>query len=206
MSRVIPYACASSLSNRSSVSSCVKTTGTSLGRELPEIYALHEELSAWWRRLPVEMRLTPTNIATISTELLPNVLLVNVVYHQSLCTLHASIVPLFCWGAAPDDDAWSTARKLSAQLAYEHACLTSELLNAVLSTSMNHSAIPSFISYGAYCGCAIQIPFMWSSNRQVRERACANVKANMKMTSIMAKYWKYAALLVPPPIHPKEIG
>ncbi|KAK5283854.1 hypothetical protein LTR07_008212 [Exophiala xenobiotica] len=55
--------------------------------------------------------------------------------------------------------------------------------------------MPSFIAYGAYCGCAIQIPFMWSSSRSVRERANANVKANMKMINMMARYWKFAALL-----------
>lgn len=141
------------------------------------------------------MRLTPANLSGTAKNFLPNILLMNVVYHQSLCALHASIVPLFCWGEG--DESWSIARQLSAQLAYEHACRTSELLEAVLSTFEDKlNAMPSFICYGAYCGCAIQIPFMWSSNRSVRERAYANVKANMKMINMMTANWKFAELLV----------
>ncbi len=180
--------------DRSSVITCIKMTEPSLATKLPAMYALHEKLSDWWRRLPAELRLTPANIAAVSKNMLTRILLVNVVYHQSLCALHASIVPLFCWGKG--DETWSTARQLSAQLAYEHACTTSELLDAVLSTVDKFNAMPSFIAYGAYCGCAIQIPFMWSSSRSVRERANANVKANMKMINMMATYWKFAALLV----------
>ena len=164
------------------------------------MYTLHERLSDWWRALPPEMRLTPTNLAATAKKLLPNILLMNVAYHQSLWALHASIVPVFCWGEG--DESWSTARQPSAQIAYEHACRTSELLDGVLSTFDDKlGAMPSFICYGAYCGCAIQIPFIWSSKRLVRERVHANVKANMKMINIMSAYWKFAALLVWPCVH-----
>jgi hypothetical protein len=176
------------------VISCIKTTEQSFATKLPAIYALHEKISDWWSGLPVEMRLTPTNLAAVPKHMLPRILLINVVHHQCLCALHASIIPLFSWGKG--DETWLLARQLSAQLAYEHACTTSELLGAVLSTFDNVNAMPSFIAYGAYCGCAIQIPFMWSSNPSVRNRAHVNVKANMKMINTMSSYWKYAALLV----------
>ena len=117
----------------------------------------------------------------------------NIVYHQSLCALHASIVPLFSWGAG---DGWLSARQLSAQVAFEHACAASELIHAVLSTFDRLAAMPSFIAYAAYSGCAIQIPFMWSSNTAVKDRARANVRANVKMLHILGAYWKFAALLV----------
>jgi hypothetical protein len=55
--------------------------------------------------------------------------------------------------------------------------------------------MPSFIAYAAYCGCAIQIPFLWCSNQEVRRHAIANVGANIKMIETMATYWKIAALL-----------
>ncbi|KAK3648891.1 hypothetical protein LTR22_013116 [Elasticomyces elasticus] len=181
----------------SSVTSCIKTTGARLATKLPAMYALHEKLSSWWQNLPLDMRLASTNVAMVPKKMLPNILLMNVVYHQSLCALHASIVPLFCWGkAAKGDEGWSVARQMSAQVAYEHACIISELLAAVRSISNDHSAMPSFICYGAYSGCAIQIPFLWSSKQSVRERAWINVKTNMNIISNMATFWKYAALLV----------
>ncbi|KAK5686531.1 hypothetical protein LTS10_002651 [Elasticomyces elasticus] len=180
----------------SSVTSCIKTTGASLATKLPAMYALHEKLSSWWQNLPINMRFASTNVAMVPKKMLPNILLMNVVYHQSLCALHASIVPLFCWGkAAKGDEGWSIARQMSAQIAYEHACTISELLAAVRSISNDHSAMPSFICYGAYSGCAIQIPFLWSSKQSVRERAWINVKTNMNIISNMATFWKYAALL-----------
>jgi hypothetical protein len=70
------------------------------------------------------------------------------------------------------------------------------LIKAVLSTYIRTSAIPTFVAYAAYSGCAVQIPFMWCSNAAVRERINANVRANIKMIQNVAAYWKFAALLV----------
>jgi hypothetical protein len=175
---------------------CVTAVEPSLATKLPAIYSLHESLSSWWQALPAHMRLTPNNVAGRPKQWLPNILLTNVVYHQCMCALHASIVPIFCWGRAAVSDDWSIARQLSAQIAYEHACNNSELLDAVLTTFDKLSAMPSFICYGAYAGCAIQIPFMWSSNRSIREKAYRNVRANMKMIEVMSRQWRFAALLV----------
>ncbi|EXJ69937.1 uncharacterized protein A1O5_07010 [Cladophialophora psammophila CBS 110553] len=84
---------------------------------------------------------------------------------------------------------------MSAQVAYDHACAASALVDAVLSTFARLSAIPSFVAYAAYCGAAIQIPFMWSTEPAVKQRAYENVRANVKMIYTLAKYWKFAALL-----------
>lgn len=141
-----------------------------------------------------DFKLTSSNIAAVPQEALPKLVLINIVYHQSLCALHASIVPLFC--LSPGDGSWSSARQLSAQVAFEHACAASALINVVHSTISQLSSMPSFVAYAAYSGCAIQIPFMWCSNETVRERAHANVKSNIRMIHTMAAYWKFAALLV----------
>ncbi|KIX03502.1 uncharacterized protein Z518_07055 [Rhinocladiella mackenziei CBS 650.93] len=109
-----------------SVLSFIKSSGPCLSARVPAIHALDEKISDWWRRLPPDFRLTPSSIATAPQEALPKILLVNIVYHQSLCALHASIVPLFCWGEG--DDSWSSARQLSAQIAYDHACAASTLI------------------------------------------------------------------------------
>ena len=90
------------------------------------------------------MKLTSSNVAALPQDVLPKVLLMNIVYHQSLCTIHASIVPLFSWGVG--DSNWASARQLSAQVAFEHACEASTLIAAVLSTHPRLSAMPSFIS------------------------------------------------------------
>ncbi len=151
-------------------------------------------MSVWWTTLPVPVRLTLAKVPDVPHQTLPNLLLIHIVYHQCLCALHSSIVPLFCWGAA--DGSWISARQTSAQVAYEHAGAASELIEAVLSSSHKLSAIPSFVGYAAYCGCAIQIPFTFSGTEAVRLRAQNNVKANFRMIQALAKYWKFTSLLV----------
>lgn len=131
---------------------------------------------------------------SVSQDGLPNILLLNVAYHQSMCALHASIVPLFSWSAG--QISWPSARQISAQKAYEHACAVSTLIKATLAIFARVSAIPSFVAYAAYCGCAIQIPFMWAAEPSVRQRACDNVKANLRMIHILSKYWKFSSILV----------
>ncbi|OBT75851.1 hypothetical protein VF21_04434 [Pseudogymnoascus sp. 05NY08] len=64
-----------------------------------------------------------------------------------------------------------------------------------LDAQIAECAIPSFIAYAAYCGCAIQIPFLWCSEPSVREKAHANVRTNIRMIHLSAKYWKFSALL-----------
>lgn len=181
--------------DRSSVLAFIKTSDSSLSKRLPEIYALHEKLSAWRRALAPDMYMTPSVVAGASKDMLHKILLISIVYHQSICVLHASIVPIFCWGEG--DDTWGLARQVSAQLAYEHACTITDLFSTVLSApNSNLSAMPNFVAYAAYCGCAIQIPFAWSANESVKEKALANVKTNMKILDTMALYWRFAALLV----------
>ena len=128
------------------------------------------------------------------TSILPKVVLLNIVYHQCLCALHSSIVPLFSWSAG--DDSWVSARHVSAQIAYDHACTASAVLESALTHLPDANALPSFIGYAAYCGCAIQIPFLWSSEPRIRGRAKTNVRTNVKIIRILAKVWKFSALLV----------
>ncbi|KAK6382038.1 hypothetical protein LTS17_003923 [Exophiala oligosperma] len=177
----------------SSVVSFIKSPDPDLNAKVARIQVLDEELSQWWQGIPDDLVLTPSNIAKVQKDQVPNILLLNVVYHQSLCALHSSIVPLFSWGEG--DVSCATARQISAQEAYEHACTASELFDAVLSGYDGVSAMPSFIAYAAYCGCAIQIPFMRSSNYSIGKRARANVGANVKLLQIMASYWRFACLL-----------
>lgn len=142
-------------------------------------------------------------------KILPKLLLIHIIYHQCLCALHSSIVPLFGWSAGDNscagDNSWASARQLSAQVAFENACAASALFDSMLSTFPMPGAIPSFAAYAAYCGCAIQVPFMWCSNSTVRERARANFRANARMIHTLATYWKCCSLLVRKSSIPQEI-
>ena len=179
---------------RSSVVASIKPSELSVIERITAIHTLDEKVSSWWHKLRSAFKLTPSNIAAAPDDVLPNLMLLNVVYHQCICSLHASIVPLFC--LAVGDNRWASIRKLSAQKAFEHACATSALIDAVLSAYSRPTAMPTFVAYAAYCGCAVQIPFMWSSNLAVREGAHKNVRANIRMIDTLANYWKFAALLV----------
>jgi drug/metabolite transporter superfamily protein YnfA len=181
--------------NRSEAVNLIKTPETSLSAgRVTAIHALHDKVSLWWRNLPTILKLEPESLTAVPGAALPLLLLTNLVYHQTLCVLHASIVPLFCWTAG--DDAWSLTRQSSAQVAYEHACAVSALIRAALASTAKISAMPTFIAYAAYGGCAILMPFMWCSNLALRHQAQANVRTNIRMIHGMAEYWKFAALLV----------
>ena len=173
----------------------VKSPPAEFADHLSTIYSLEEELQSWWERLPddLKMRSSDTPPLPPDVDMLPKILLINVFFHQSLCILHSSIVPIFSWGKHADNQ--STGLQLSAQVAYDHACEVSRLIQVVLSDYGRLSAITSFIAYAAYCGCAIQIPFMTALDGGVRARSQANVKSNVRMIEIMSEYWKIAGLL-----------
>ena len=146
--------------SRASVFSLIKSPESSISERITGIYALHNDMSRWWSDLCSDFKPSSSNVATIPKDRLSNTLLLNLVYHQSLCALHASIIPLFSWSLG-GDRSWSTARQSSAQVAFEHACKASTLMGAILSVDNSFAATHTFVAYAAYSGCAIQIPFMW---------------------------------------------
>ncbi|OQV00209.1 Fungal specific transcription factor domain-containing protein [Cladophialophora immunda] len=178
-----------------SVHSLIKCRETDISERISALHAFDEKISRWWQQVSPAFKLTPSKVIEMANDIpfFPQILLLNAVYHQSLGALHASIIPLFSW--SPGDNSWLTSRHCSAQLAFEHACTFSELVERVVSTYSRPSAIPTFVAYAAYSGCAIQIPFMWCSNPEVRCRIRANVKANIQIIQSVAVYWKFAALL-----------
>ncbi|KAH6949292.1 hypothetical protein DER45DRAFT_581033 [Fusarium avenaceum] len=176
-----------------SVVSAVKSKEDNFTSRLQEIYRVENDISTWWQRVPSDMKIEVTSVPIIKQGELPKILLVNLVYHQSLCALHSSIVPLFCWSKG--DGSYSSARQVSAQIAFEHSCAISSLMKSVLATDCPISAMPLFVAYVAYSSCAVQIPFLWCSEVTIRERARVNVEANINMIQQMSSYWKLASLL-----------
>ncbi|KAF5686683.1 hypothetical protein FDENT_5686 [Fusarium denticulatum] len=176
----------------SSVVSVVRSEGD-LNSRLQEIFSVENNISSWWNHVPVAFKLDASPLSNISRKYLPKIILTNLAYHQSLCALHSSIIPLFCWSRG--DRAYSSARQLSAQVAFDHAVAISSLISAILNTGHPLSSMPIFAAYAAYSSCAIQIPFLWCSEPSVKERAQSNIDNNVKMIQGMASYWKLASLL-----------
>jgi hypothetical protein len=174
--------------------SAVRSKEDNFTSRLQEIYRVEHDISTWWQKVPEVFKLDNSHTSTIERRELPKILLVNLVYHQSLCALHSSIVPLFCWSKG--DGTYSSARLLSAQVAFEHSCFISNLIKPALASNCPISAMPLFVAYAAYSGCAVQIPFLWCSEGSVKQRARANVEANISMIQQMSSYWKLASLLV----------
>ncbi|KAI0554749.1 hypothetical protein F4679DRAFT_524756 [Xylaria curta] len=174
------------------VVSLLKSPEKDLQVRVPAILALDQRLQKWWQTLPSQLKLTPSNVNLIPPTTLTRILHINTFYHNSLCALHASLVPIFCCSPG---DGWSTTRQLSAQIAFEHAEEMSSLIAAILETTPRTSSIPMFTGYSAYCACAIQIPFMWSTNPTFRERIRASVRANSRLLQLMTVDWKFASIL-----------
>jgi hypothetical protein len=122
------------------------------------------------------------------------VVLINVAYHQCLFALHATVVSLFSSDTGTIN--WSTARQFSAQIVFEHASATSDLITAVLSTSVDISTITHFVAWSSYSTCVILLTFSRSSNDNVKRRAMSHVQANARLIAKLAKFWRFAKLLV----------
>jgi len=162
--------------------------------QLAVLQHLHTKISSWWSNVPDYLKLRLDPIPSAQKQALPLLLLLRVIYHQSLCVLHSSIVPLFSYRT--NTECLPYARQISAQLSFEHANSISQLLKAVPKYSIDPNRIPSFVGYAAYTACAVQIPFFWCINREVQDLVRSNVLANLRIIQQMGKQWKFITLLV----------
>lgn len=178
----------------SSVVVLVKQTGLSLASRLVEIQTLDGRIHEAWSNLDPCFHLDCAGMTAVSSDDLPTLLLLHVVYHQCLCSLHSSIVPLFSWSAC--EGVFSYAQQLSAQTAFDHANSVSALLHAAENLDWDCRRMPSFIGYAAYSSCAIQTPFLWCSQPEVKQRAVCNILANLKTLQILGRHWAFLGVLV----------
>ena len=179
---------------RTAVYLLIKKPESKTALRLAALQELDSRINDWYSSMSPSLLLTPISIVSTPLSILPRLLLIHVVYHQSLCALHSSIVPLYSWSTS--DESCLYARQVSAQVALEHANAASALFDAALGRQWDAGGIPSFVGYSAYCACAIQMPFMWCSNPVVRERAHANVLVDLRMIQLLGKHWKLVAYLV----------
>jgi hypothetical protein len=126
-----------------------------------------------------------------------SVLILHVIYHQSMCALHASVVPLISLGAARHFMPYTHAQRLSAQVAYENACTVSSLVsNAVSRYPGDAYQWSGFVGYALYCSCACQLPFLWSDESSISECASKNIKTNLETMAKIGLNWRYVLNLV----------
>ena len=138
----------------------VRSPPSNSAERLSAIYSLDEDLRKWWKRLPGSLKIDTSCALTVEKDLVPKVLLLDIFFHQSLCVLHSSLVPIFSW--SKEDDVLPTAVQTSAQVAYDHACEVSKLIECILNGYERLGAMPSFVAYAAYCGCK-SLTCTWSS-------------------------------------------
>lgn len=185
----------SSSTNRSSVVSSIREPEMDILSLLTAIQIIDARIQTYWSNLPDELRLNDRNPPSkVDMDAFQGILLLNIVYHQCLCALHSSIVPLFSCSKGDLDGAY--ARQLSAQVALDHASDISSLLRATLEISWDFNKMPSFLGYAAYCACAIQMPFLWCARPEVKQQAHMNVVTNLNVILIIGKIWKFVQLLV----------
>ncbi|KNG83811.1 hypothetical protein ANOM_008001, partial [Aspergillus nomiae NRRL 13137] len=177
----------------SSVVLLIKQTGLSLASRLAEMQTLDGRIHEAWSKLDPCFHLECTRMEAVPSHELPKLLLLHVIYHQCLCSLHSSIVPLFSW--SPCEGVFAYAQQLSAQTAFEHANSVSALLRASLELDWDCRRMPSFIGYAAYSACAILTPFIWCSQPNVRQRAVSSILASLKTLQILGNHWAFLGVL-----------
>jgi hypothetical protein len=165
-----------------------------MDERINRMHQLDAKVRDWWARVPPSLCLDADTLACTQSALIPKLLLINAAYHQCLCALHSSVVPLFSWG--PSTSAPAFTRQISAQIAYDSSCAITQLLDLASVRGEDVSDYPSFIGFAAYCSFAVQAPFKWCLDPTVRERAERMGTANMNVVSKMARYWRSIALLV----------
>ena len=178
-------------SHRSEVYLLVRKSEPNWAQRLASIQALDGRIHEWWSKMHPSLQIS---LAEILSNDLPNLLPVHIIYHSCLCALHASIVPLFSWSTA--EGAPPYAQQLSAQSALHHANAISSLLGAAQQAQCDPARMSSFIGYAAYCACAVQIPFLWCTKPEVKQRAHANLLINLGNIQGVSKHWKFIELLV----------
>ncbi|KAK5996298.1 hypothetical protein PT974_03053 [Cladobotryum mycophilum] len=177
----------------SSVLVVIKQSDSSIDTRLGDIQILDRRIHEGRAKLSEHFPLDCANMTSIPVNEIQRLLLVHIIYHQCLCSLHSSIVPLFSW--SPCDDAFSYVQQLSAQTAFENANAMSALLETALTLDWDSRKMPSFIGYAAYCACAIQTPFLWCSKPEVKQCAVRSILANLKALQVLGNHWTFLNVL-----------
>lgn len=152
-------------------------------------------VSKWHQGLPASLKMLD-EIPRQGLTAAPTVYLLHFFHHQCMCSLHASVVPLFCWGGFTNNVCNPLAQQLSAQTAFEHSRSISSLAVSILAGAFPVSQGNSFLGYVCYCAYAVLIPFLRCTNAAVKAQAHRDVLANLTLIQKLGTYWKFTKLLV----------
>jgi hypothetical protein len=176
---------------RSEVHQLVKQTNITWAHRLASIQSIDGRIRDWRARLHPSLTI---NLADAPSDTLPNLLLLHIVHHLSLCVLHSSVVPLFSWST--NDGAPQYAQQLSAQVAFDNANAIASHFEAAQNAGCSPSRMAGLAGYAAYCACAVQIPFLWSTMLDMKQRMRKNLSTNLGVLRGIGEHWKFIELLV----------
>jgi hypothetical protein len=146
-----------------------------------------------WRKGLPQCFVPDLNVVSFVSEArLSQVVLLNIAYHQCMCVLHSSIVPLMSLGPTLQDFGYSQV--LSAQIALRHARHISDIFHG--SHRWKPSVAPGFVGYAAYSSIAIQLPFLWCQKSGVKELTLSNIRTNSRIMTVISRHWRIVLCLV----------
>lgn len=165
---------------------------------LSAIQILDSDLRTWYSELPSVFKLASDGTSTCNADIRPQVLLLHVTYHQCLCALHCSIVPLFSLSRASSESGhYVHSQRLSAQIAFENASEISSIIKASLTQEPSDAyRWPGFTGFALYCSCAIQLPYLWCSDAELSRTIRGNIRDNLSAMAVIGQNWRYVAGLV----------
>lgn len=186
------------LEHRSKICELVQSKPRNMHSYLLAVQELDLAVSKWYQGLAAPFKApNETAASEARSTATAAVYMLQFFYHQCLCSLHASIVPLYCWGGLSNDQSSNPlAQQLSAQTALEHARSISNLASLVLAGAYPVSQSNSFVGYACYCACAVVMPFLRCANAAVQAQAHRDVLANLGMMQALGQYWRFTKLLV----------
>jgi hypothetical protein len=151
---------------------------------------LDTKLRVWQKDLPEVFALSRACIRSSKEK--GQILSLHIIYHQVMCALHSSIVPLF--SLTPLKGECGLFQTTSAQTAFFHAQKVSSIF--IQAGPLFRLPTVGFLGYAAYCSSAVQMPFLWCQKIHIRQSAYFNIEANMEVLHAVGKHWKLVAILV----------
>ncbi|GAO48951.1 hypothetical protein SAICODRAFT_18902 [Saitoella complicata NRRL Y-17804] len=147
------------------------------------------ELQAWSANLPEHLAFSPNTLAAhIGTGEAGLFVLMHVMYHQTICYLHRTMMP----SASPSVKLAGVPKQFlraSRQKATLHANAVSSVMNSVMQRK-GLIVLSSFAGYSMFNASTILIHNATSSIQETANLAKANFQTNLRVMTVMKDYFK----------------
>lgn len=164
--------------------------GLQIDKRLRSLQTLDTKLRVWLKDLPEVFALSRACIGSWKETYQISGL--HIIYHQLMCALHSSIVPLFSLNPLKGECGFF--QTTSAQTAFFHAQQVSSIF--IQTGSLIRCPTVGFLGYAAYCSSAVQMPFLWCQKSHIRRSVYFNIEANLEVLRAVGKHWKLVQPLV----------